>query len=226
MNILDLLFILIVIIVAALSAQKGFLFTLFNIFAYIISWIGSRTLAYPLSESIYNNYINERIISALYEIMPSGNMIGSFSDVMEKIFDSLPAYVTAFINQFDIFPDNIIGGSEYADFSVEMIENNYLHPIVTNIILIVLNVLLFVLFSVILKIVLNIINNIIRARNHGILSKTNTFLGAVLGMVKGFVPSGLICALLAVLAPVINNDVLSELVGGSYFCKIISNILS
>lgn len=226
MNILDIIVVLIIVIVTAYSARKGFLLTLFNISAYIIAGIFSRIISLPTAQYIYNNYLNKRIISVLYEIMPTGSINGTFSSVMEEIFDYLPPYVASFIRQFNIVPEKLFLNSENVQFTAEMLESEYLNPIITNITSIIVNVLLFMLFSVILKIVLHFINSILTANNHGFFSKTNTLLGAVFGIIKGVIPAGLICALITVLSPALNNAGVTELVAGSYCCKIVLSILS
>ncbi|MBE6716422.1 MAG: hypothetical protein E7573_05830 [Ruminococcaceae bacterium] len=224
MNIIDLLLLLFVVAVAVFSAKKGFLLSLFNIIAYIISGIAAKVLSLPVTEYIYNDFIKERIISELYEIMPSGSVETELYAVVENAMASLPDFFTATAKQFGLYPDlsSVVTDS---NLTAEMIESTYISSILCNVISVVVLVIMFVLFSFILKIILSLVNHSLTKEKHKVIRGANMFFGAAFGVIKGIIPAGAVCALLNILSPLINNANFSELVIGSYFCNLLADIL-
>ena len=109
--------------------------------------------------------------------------------------------------------------------TVEMIEQTYLAPVVTNVLSIVAMVLLFLLLVFILRIVFSLINKGLTKKKHKFIRGTNTLFGAAFGAVKGTLIISLIAAVLNIGAPVINNAALNEFVNGSAICNMVAEIL-
>lgn len=227
MNIVDLILFIVIAVVAIASAKKGFLMTLFNIASYVIAGILSKIFSSPVAEYAYVNFFSEKVLLKLREIMPSGSVEGEITTVVLETIETLPAYIQALISHF-INPTDILNtGSEAgnAAYTVEMLEQTYLAPAVTNVLGIVAMVLLFVLFVFILRIVFSIVNKGLTKKKHKFIRGTNMLLGAAFGAVKGTAITALIAAVLNIAAPVINNTDLTEFVNGSAICNMVAEIL-
>ena len=227
MNIIDLILFIVIAVVAIASARKGFLMTLFNIASYVIAGIFSKIFSSPVAEYAYANFFSEKVLLKLREIMPSGSVEGEISTVIINAIETLPSYIQALISHFVNPADIINAGVESPDasYTVEMLEQTYLAPIVTNVLGIVAMVLLFVLLVFILRIVFSVLNKGLTRKKHKFIRGTNTLLGAAFGAVKGTVITALIAAVLNIGAPVINNPNLSDFVNGSAICKMVAEIL-
>ena len=213
-------------VVAIASARKGFLMMLFNIAAYVISGILSKIFSSPVALYAYENFFGEIVLSKLRELMPSGSVEGEITTVVNEVIESLPEYIQALISHF--FPADAISSgmsAEGAAMTVEMIEQTYLAPVVTNVLSIVAMVLLFLLLVFILRIVFSVINKGLTKKKHKLIRGTNTLFGAAFGAVKGTLIISLIAAVLNIGAPVIDNASLNDFVNGSAICNMVAEIL-
>ncbi len=227
MNIVDLILIIIIAVVAIASARKGFLLSLFNIASYVISGILSKIFSAPVASFLYGNYFSEKILMKLHELMPSGSVEGELNTVILNALEALPDFVMSMISHFDMFNLNATGDASVTGsaLTVDMIEQTYVAPLVSNVLSVIVMVALFVLFSVVLRFVFSLINRLITGKKHKLIRGTNMFLGAALGVVKGSVIAGIICAVLNIAAPILNNPNLQDFVSGSAICNIIANLL-
>ncbi len=224
MNFIDLIVILIVVVIAVLSAKKGFLASVLNIVAFAVSGVISRIIAGPVAEYLYKTFLSERIISELYEIMPSGSLEAELFEVVDGVMSTLPEFFILTAKQFGLYPDlsAVQAGSQY---TVEMIESTYVSSILCKVLTVVVLIVMFVLLSLILRAAILLINKSVSKEKHEVMRKTNMFFGAAFGVIKGTVPAGVMCAVLNIAAPVIDNEILSEYVTGSYFCNLIADLL-
>ncbi len=225
MNIVDLILFAVIAVVAIASAKKGFLMTLFNIASYLIAGILSKIFSSPVAEYAYVNFFSEKILLKLREIMPSGSVEGEISTVVNNTIETLPSYIQALISRFGAEGMSAAAEGTAGTLTVEVIEQTYLAPAVTNVLGIVAMVLLFVLFVFILRIVFSVINRGITKKKHKFIRGTNTLLGAAFGAVKGTAITALIAAVLNIGAPVINNTNLTEFVNSSAICNMVAEIL-
>lgn len=224
MNLIDLIVILIVVVIAVLSARKGFISSVLNIVAFAVSGVVSRIFAGPVAEYLYKTFLSERIISELYEIMPNGSLEAELFEVVDGVMSSLPEFFILTAKQFGLYPDlsSVQAGGHY---TVEMIESTYVSAILCKVLTVVVLIVMFILLSFLLRTFISLINKAVSKEKHTVIRKTNMFFGAAFGVIKGTVPAGVICAVLNIAAPVINNDILSEYVTGSYFCNLIADLL-
>ena len=225
MNIIDIVFVIFVAIIAIISANKGFILSLLNIAAYFIAGVLAKIFASPVSEYVYTNYAYEKVMAKLNEILPSGSVEGEINTVIEGVFESLPDFVYDLANHFGVFNTEAISGAIGSTLTVELIEKNYVGPAVCSVISVVVIVFLFILFAILLRIVFAFINKLLTSKKHKIMRKTNMFLGAALGVIKGVIPAGLVCAVLNIAVPAINNAQFTDFVNGSYFCNLVADIL-
>lgn len=223
MNILDIIAIGLLLIITIISAKKGFMMSLFNIVGYVISAVLSKTMSMPVSAYVYTNYFSDSVLGKLNELIPSGSVQGEISEVINNVVASLPEYVQSMISQFEL--SELLVPAETGALTVEMIEQTYIAPIMLKIISVVAVVVLFIVISFILRIVFSLINKFFVSKKHNIIRKTNMLLGAILGVVKGAVVSCVLCAVLNVAAPIINNPTVYDFVNGSAICNFVADLL-
>ena len=227
MNIVDLILFIVIALVAIASAKKGFLMTLFNIASYVIAGILSKIFSAPVAAYVYEGFLGEKVIGKLQELMPSGSVEGEITTVILKVIETLPSYIQSLINHFVNPADIVNAGAEGLNtvYTVEMLEQSYLAPVIINVLGIVVMVLLFILLVFILRIVFSVINKGLTKKKHKFIRGTNTLLGAAFGAVKGTAIVALIAAVLNIGAPVINNPDLTQFVNGSAICNMVAEIL-
>lgn len=225
MNIVDILLIIAVAVIAIVSAKKGFLLSLLNIASYVVSGILAKIFSSPAASFVYSNYLSEKILLKLQELIPSGSVEGELESIIINAIQSLPEPIASLVSHFNGV--EILSSVTFADtaLTVDTIEQTYVAPFVLNVLSIVVMVILFILFSVVLRFVCSLINKMLTGKKHKLIRGTNMFLGAALGVVKGSFIAGIISAVLNIAAPVINNPQLSDFVNGSAICNIIADLL-
>ncbi len=223
MNILDLIVIVVIAVIAIVSARKGFLIQILNIASYVISGIFARIFSTPVVSYLYTNYFSEKVLMKLHEVLPSGSVEGEIGKVVVDTLEALPEFIAAAINHFNLFDLSLI--TDEGSLTVEMLEQTYLAPMISKVLSIIVIVALFILFAIVLKFVFSIINRLLTGKKHKLIRGTNMFFGAALGAVKGSLTAGIICAVLNIAAPAINNPQLLEYVNGSAICGIIADLL-
>jgi uncharacterized membrane protein required for colicin V production len=226
MNIIDFIVLGLIAIIAVASAKKGFLMSLFNVVAYVISGFFSKLFCNPVTEYVYEYYMQEKVLMKLNELLPSGSVDGEISTVIDNTLNSLPVFFTGMAEVFGIY--DVSGSAAInteAALTVEVIESDYIGPIVLNIISVVVLVLLFVFFSMLFRFILSFVNRTLTKKKHKLIRGTNMFLGAAIGVIKGIIPAGILCALVNIAAPVLNNELLYQYASDSYFCNLVADLL-
>ena len=222
MNALDIAVILLIAAVALISAKRGFIWSILNFAAVVLAGVLSKMLAAPASELFDQYFLHGKIITELYKILPEGSVSGQIGAGIESVLNELPLPVVAIAKQFGLYPD-LSGGTQV--LTVEGIEEDYIIPIIVGVLSVVAAVILFIIFCIVLKIVARAVDHHFSDKDkHKFISRTNTLVGGIVGVVKGVIPAGFLCVVLDLLAPTIGNDTLTALVNGSFFCKLIGSV--
>ena len=222
LNSVDIVLIIIIVLAALISARRGLIWSVLNLCAVVAASILSKLLAAPASQLFYDQLLHGRIMTELDRVLPAGSVSGQIGEGIESVLEELPLPVTTIAKQYGFYPD-LSGGTQV--LTVEGIEQDYIIPIVTGVLAIIATVLLFIIFSAIFKIVAGVINhNLSDKKKHKFISKSNTLLGAVFGVLKGIVVVVIICVALDLISPAFGSDTLTPLVDGSFFCGAVAKL--
>ena len=107
---------------------------------------------------------------------------------------------------------------------METIEETFLQPIITKVLLIITTVVLFVVFMIILNLIVNLLDKHVFKKRKGAINAINRILGGVTGLVQGAIPVAVACLLLNLIAPLTENGTFSEMVSNSCICSYIAGI--
>ncbi len=219
-SIIDICAVVIVLLVAFLSAKTGFFKVLINFAAYVAALFFSRMAASPVASFVYSKFVQAKVTEHLSQVIPDGEA------VVLTLKQLLPEKAAKIAEFFHFIPDeSTAAASINSALSVEKIENTFVSPVLMKILLIITTVLLFVVLSVVLRILANALNNYLFKKKRGILSFTNKLLGFVFGVLKSAVPVALICEVLNIAAPVWGNEFLLTSVSASYICNFIAGFI-
>lgn len=222
LNSIDIILLIVIAVTALISAKRGFIWSVLNLGAILLSSILSKVLAAPASQLFYNYFLHGKIMTELDRVLPAGSVSGQIGEGIESVLSELPVPVIAIAKQYGLYPD-FSGGTQV--LTVEGIEQDYIVPIVTGVLTIIATVILFIIFSAIFKIVAGAVNhNLSDKKKHKFISKSNTLLGAVFGALKGVVVVVIICVALNLISPAFGGDTLTPLVDGSFFCGVIAKL--
>lgn len=219
-NIIDIAAVAVILLIAFINARKGLFKSLTNCIAYVASVFISRMAANPVSRLIYDRALSDRITAYLDSVIPDGKT------VMLAITDTLPENALKIADFFKLLPDADAAAAKInTALSIEKIETTYIMPIVMKILVIISTVALFFIAALALRIAANFINRILFKKKKGVLPFVNKTLGFGLGLVIGLLISGVGCAVLDLVAPLVNNAGLVSLADGSYICSFIAGLI-
>ncbi len=223
-NIIDVIAVALIALITIIGAKKGFMKTLLTLGAVIVSFIGARIAAAPVSEFIYSDYMSAFVLEKLNELLPNGSVAGELESVVESVLAQFPTALVDIARTYNLLPDISSLAPSTTDLTVASIEELYVAPVLTEITAIITTLVLFVVLSVILRLVVAVINKFFVSDKHKFVKRVNMLLGAVLGFVKSLIPVGVLCATLNLIAPAIDNEQLISFVNTSYLCQFVANL--
>ncbi len=222
MTLIDYICIGVLAVFVIVAAVRGFAKIILHLLAYIAAGLGARYAAIPLAELIYKMALHEPIREKLLQLFPSGSIGGSIEAVLQAIKGSLSESAYNIADFLHLLPDgNRIGESFY---TVETIEETFLQPIITKVLLIITTVVLFVVFMIILNLIVNLLDKHVFKKRKGAVNVINRILGGVTGLVQGAIPVAVGCLLLNLIAPLTENSTFSQMVSNSCICSYIAGI--
>lgn len=215
--IVDLVFAAVFIITIISAARKGFFGTLFDLAAYVVSFVGAKLLSTNFAPGVYSNFFDAsfraRIEAGLGDVAKT-----DYSAQIESTLKAIPNAISGIMEMIGISKDQLIEKVSNANISgknlVDTIMNSVVSPVTTAIIRTVLFVAIAMLLSMVLRIVVKSLNKIIKKLPA--IRQVNTGLGVVLGALKGALVVFLLALLTSVIAGFTSNEAFIESVNGSF----------
>ena len=226
MNLIDVIFIALLLIFMLLSARKGFLFVLLQYVGAVSAALLAKAASAPASTFIYNTYIQDKVTYKLTELMPHGSVTGEIRELTDSVFSSLPGFIRKLADQFNI-TQLLNAGASNADgaLTVDQIEAVYVGPIVTKALSVLCLIILFIVFYIVIKILVYFLNKSLVKKKEGVLSTANKLLGALLGAARGTVAVALLAVILTFSASFVSEGGFKTAVTDSYVCNYVSSLI-
>ncbi len=194
---LDLLTIVIILIFVFFGFKKGVARAALTSASTLIAGIVSSALSKPIAESIYESSIKPSLVSKIDNAVKTAQQSGK-SVPTSDIIKSLPNYVRNSLPSFDItnerLRDAIRDGSKAAE--------GLLRPIIVSFITCIVTVILFLLIVVAAKIIIKIVCDKMDMVTKGIV---DSFFGALVGLLEGFLVVIVIAFVLRIAIPHMNE---------------------
>lgn len=175
-------------ITVAVAVKKGFFYTLFELFGYLISFVLAKTFSAQVApvafEMILEKPLSEKIASMLGE---AGTM--NYTDAIDKVFEKIPVWAQGIAESVGIEKEALAASVTSADLqganAVETIMNKIVTPIGTSVIQTIIFAISVIAFMFVLKVVIKLLNKIIKKLP--VIKRFNSALGGVLGAAKGVI---------------------------------------
>lgn len=191
--ILDLLFVVIIIITAILSAKKGFIRTLLELVGFAAAIIIALTVSEPISDFAYEKLVEPAIFEKT-----EGIIVDNTNSIRENLWEKLPSIIKDNSEFFGINEDsflNIISSESKngaADLSIAISEK-IVRPAVVNLFSTIISFILILILIPLFRLLAKGINKLFSV---SVVGKVNKFLGAILGILKGLAICLIVCILL------------------------------
>ena len=180
--------------------------------AGIVAWIAAAAIALqfcaPLSQAVYDRFLQQRVRSVAQEQIHSTLDAAETADVTMTVLDSLPQFVIDAADGMGVDVSALRAKTaqlpQAEENAATVVEQNVLAPII----LAALKIVLFLLIAVAVACVVHAILSPIGRALHKVpvIGTTDRALGAVLGLLKGAVFVSLLAVLLRVLGDVVHGE--------------------
>lgn len=224
---LDVLVIILIAIFVVIGFSKGIAKTAVSVVGTLAVSALSMFLSKPLSEYIYRTVIKVSFTEKIKEAIITAKQTG-YSNVIDKIVDTLPKYIDNSLFDFGITQKELAGAASKGAEAIETL----LAPAIISFISLLTAFILFVLLMVVVKLISRVIYSAI---DSSVLGVADRFLGALVGLAEGFIIVFIAMFILRVAIPhmesvpdLISDQSISDTVvfKGIYDSQILTGIVS
>ena len=220
--IVDLVLVAIVIVVVVLAAKKGIISTIAGILAFVLAIFCAVQTAKPVAEVMYKAFFYKTVQKELYKVLPEKST-ASLAEKSQYVIDCMPEFAKKQAEKVGInlaavssqIQKTKMGSGEL----YEELEDKIIHPISVEVLKHILYFFLAVIYGLLLRLIFGAIASGIKQNDT--VSKADTGVGAVLGIIEGLVIVFLLCNLLTYIQPRIENPKFYQAISES---KIISTV--
>lgn len=189
--ILDLAVVLTFGVFLFLGFKKGIISSFFSFVSSVFSGVLSAYFSRHLSLWVYSNIIGPAIVRKAEKFMV-GNSLNS-----ENFLNHFPKFISKYLESSGITPfslEHIMNNNAYGIVPEKISE--IFEPIVTDVLRSVFVVVLFIVFMFVSKLLVRFVLGLFKS---SLMRKTNTFLGGIFGLLKGYMVIAVaLCCLRAV----------------------------
>ncbi len=176
---LDLLTIVVIIVFVFIGYKKGVAKTALTLGSSLLSLIISILFSKPIAESFYDSTIKPSLISKFDSAVKTAAQSGK-SLVVDDVLKVLPNYVKNSLPNFNISNQSLGSAVRNSSEAAESL----LRPIIISFTTCIVTVILFLALSIIARIVINII---CEKKDIIAMGLIDSFFGALVGLVEGFI---------------------------------------
>ncbi len=226
MNIvLDLIVIAIVVVMALISAKRGFVRVVVEVVGFVLAVVLSMSFSGYFADITYQKGIEPAIISSINNITTDAS-----AETVDNTWDALPKFITDNADKLGFSKDDIAKSiTQSVDVKSEEIaitfSNDIIKPMAISILDSLYAVVIMVVVMFIVKLLAKIINKLF---TFSLAGKLNSALGGVLGVIKGIIFAGLFCSIVGLIITFTKNGIWifnNENIENTYIFKLLMNVI-
>ncbi len=193
--IIDILIIALFVFLVGLAYKKGFLSTVIDTFAVVISAIVSHRIFEDVAEKAYDLFVRDLVETRFTRVLDDISSGLSVSEKVSAMIEGLPqgavklAELTG-VNMSSINASMSAAGKLSNDELIDLAVDKIGHTIMINITEFITFIVLFILITLALKFLASILK---KANDIPLLGKFNALLGGVIGVVKALAVVYIVC---------------------------------
>lgn len=222
---IDLIVIAIIILMAVISAKRGFVRVAVEVAGFVAAVILVFSVNGPLANLTYDKVIEPPIVNSVEKITQENVTVS-----LDATWEALPDFITSNADKLGISKENLNQNiSENAEQTTEgivkSISGEVLKPIIVNILKAVYAIIMMVVLIILVKFLARVINKLF---SFSVIGKTNTALGGVLGAVKGLIIAWLFCSVVYLIISLTENGIWifnNENIENTYIFKYLMNVI-
>ncbi len=193
--IIDILIVVLFVFLVSLAFKKGFLSTIIDTFAVVISAIASHRLFEGVAESVYNLLVRDLVETRFTRVLDDISSSLSISEKITAMIDGLPQGAVKLAQVMGVDMTSLsnsmnIAGGLSDDELIKLAVDKIGHTIMINVTEVVTFIVLFIVITIALKLIAGIFK---KANDIPLLGKFNAILGGVVGVVKALAIVYIVC---------------------------------
>lgn len=190
------------------AMKKGFMLSLLEFLAVIISFVLAYSLSPVVAEAAYDGFVEKQLVESVEEKIDENFSLEETGEQAEQLLDAIPDYMVIFAESFGISVNDIKHDLVKEDLSNENLATELVENIAQPIAIGALTVVSFLILAVVLQIILKVLARLISGVfKLPVIGSANKILGAILGACKGIVVVIFICTVLTVVFSSGDNEI-------------------
>ncbi len=190
------------------AMKKGFMLSLLEFLAVIISFVLAYSLSPVVAEAAYDGFVEKQLVESVEDKIDENFSLEETGEQAEQLLDAIPDYMVAFAESFGISVNDIKRDLAKEDLSNENLATELVENIAQPIAIGALTVVSFLILAVVLQIILKVLARLISGVfKLPVIGSANKILGAILGACKGIVVVIFICTVLTVVFSSGDNEI-------------------
>ena len=214
-------------ITVAVAVKKGFFYTLFELFGYLISFVTAKVFSEQISPSVYEAVLEKPITEKVAEVLGETGTVG-YTDAIESFFDKVPLWAQGIVEGIGISKESLIDNVNAADLqgnnAVETIMNKIISPVSISVVQVVVFAISVIVFMFVLKVVIKLLNKIIKKLP--VIKRFNSLLGGVLGALKGAIIVIIVAVIVLAVSGLSGSEEFVEAVNNSFIVNSVKRIIT
>lgn len=202
----DILLIGIVALSVIVGYKKGAAKTILSMAAIIVAVVLSVIVSRMLSTVIYDAFFKESLQNKVESALENG-VVGSVADTTVDVVSALPGLIVGAMSYFGMpqsaFEDYCCDAISQQETAAAVVITEKLSPVVTGLIALVLSIVLFIGLYFLLRLLIKPVSKIFKLP---IIRKPDSFLGGLIGFVKGIVWILVFATLIKLIIPFIPSQ--------------------
>lgn len=190
------------------AMKKGFMLSLLEFLAVIISFVLAYSLSPVVAEAAYDGFVEKQLVESVEEKIDENFSLEETGEQAEQLLDAIPDYMVIFAESFGISVNDIKHDLAKEDLTNENLATELVENIAQPIAIGALTVVSFLILAVVLQIILKVLARLISGVfKLPVIGSANKILGAILGACKGIVVVIFICTVLTVVFSSGDNEI-------------------
>lgn len=190
------------------AMKKGFMLSLLEFLAVIISFVLAYSLSPVVAEAAYDGFVEKQLVESVEDKIDENFSLEETGEQTEQLLDAIPDYMVVFAESFGISVNDIKHDLAKEDLSNENLATELVENIAQPVAIGALTVVSFLILAVVLQIILKVLARLISGVfKLPVIGSANKILGAILGACKGIVVVIFICTVLTVVFSSGDNEI-------------------
>jgi len=223
--ILDCFFILIFFLGIIVGYKRGLIKSLSRLVSNIIAVISAKAVSTSFAPKVYENYFEGKITNIISQKLTSTG--GDVSAKIKSAVDAIPESMDGFITMVGLDKQQIAssikdGVSKSGDNLCDILMNNFVSPVATFVIRMIIFVICFSVIALLLGIIIKLLSKLTKLP---IIKQADGLFGLAFGGIKSVITIVFLCVVIELLAGFIKSDGLIEIIEGSKILPIVTKFV-